>query len=168
MSDTEMLEQLVSAELDKLQSSVGQQTRIAYRTFQRCLQKEIASSGIQNAHWSFLRTLFIEEGLTQRELARRARMLEPATASILKRMEADGLIKRERARSDRRRSHIYLTKRGRTICKELLPRTGRVNDLASKGIPEQDLAQMRKTLSQMIENLETAYDLIGDTPAKET
>ena len=55
-----------------LAESSGFLVRDANRAFQRLLEKRIASYGVARGQWYFLRVLWNEDGLSQRELARRA------------------------------------------------------------------------------------------------
>ena len=52
--------------------SVGYQVRTTHRALQRFLQFKIEPHGITLGMWYFLRALWHEDGLTQRELSNRA------------------------------------------------------------------------------------------------
>src|SRR4051812_48351920 len=90
-------------------NSLGYLTRIATRSFTRALEKRTLPHGISGGQWRFLRALWLEEGLTQRELSRRVGTTEPTTVTALKSLERNGLIRREPSAEDRRRVHVYLT-----------------------------------------------------------
>src|SRR5262245_43196205 len=74
--------------------SAGYLVRDAHRAFQKLLEKRIAASGIARGQWYFLRVLWIEDGLSQRELSTRVGMMEPTTVIALRRMEKAGLRRR--------------------------------------------------------------------------
>ena len=76
------------------ESSVGYLLRDTHRAFSRILQASIAPWGVTMGMWYFLRALWDEDGLTQRELSRRVGMMEPTTVSALNHMERRGLIER--------------------------------------------------------------------------
>ena len=61
------------------------------------LEKRIAAHGITRGQWYFLRVLWIEDGLSQRELSARVGMMEPTTVIALRSMEKAGLIRRVRS-----------------------------------------------------------------------
>eukprot|EP01037_Dinobryon_pediforme_P044405 gene44405-56149_t len=63
------------------QSSVGFQVRMTHRAMQRALQAKISPAGATLGTWYFLRALWDEDGLTQRELADRTGTMEPTTMS---------------------------------------------------------------------------------------
>ena len=71
--------------------------------------------------WYFLRVLWEEEGLTQRELSNRVGTMEPTTLEAIRSMEAIGLVRRERDLKDGRKRLVYLTEKGAALEKVLLP-----------------------------------------------
>src|SRR5919112_6208803 len=77
-----------------LETSVGYQVRMVYRAMQRLLQARIGPHGVTLGMWYYLRALWHEDGLTQRELSRRIGTMEPSTLSAIQTMERRGLVKR--------------------------------------------------------------------------
>ena len=101
--------------------SVGYLVREAHRAFFRALGARVSRHGVSIGMWYFLRALWEEDGLTQRELSRRVKMMEPTTATALESMERRGLISRTRNAEDRRKVNIRLTAEGRRLRDVLLP-----------------------------------------------
>ena len=95
--------------------SVGYVVRDVHRAFSRSLQAKIAAHGVSMGQWFFLRALWDEDGLTQRELSQRVGMMEPTTVTALNSMERRGLVERVRNPHDRRKVNIYLTPKGRSL-----------------------------------------------------
>ncbi len=91
------------------ENSIGYLTRIVFRNFSRLLERHTLQHDISAGQWRFLRQLWIEDGITQRELSERVGMREPTTVVALKGLEAAKLIRREKSEIDRRKIHIYLT-----------------------------------------------------------
>lgn len=135
------------------EDSVGYLLRDTYRAFARQLAARLAEEKVTMGMWYFLRALWEEEGLTQRELSRRIRMMEPTTVSALTAMERRGLVKRERDPNDKRRRIVRLTAKGRGLKKKLLPAAYTANVLALEGIPEEEIEQLKKTLAKVKRNL---------------
>ncbi len=108
-----------------LAESSGFLVRDANRAFQRLLEKRIAPYGVARGQWYFLRVLWNEDGLSQRELSARVGTMEPTTVIALRTMEKSGLIRRVRSTDDRRRSHVWLTPKAQRLRTELLTRFGR-------------------------------------------
>ena len=124
-----------------LQSSVGYQTRLTHRLVQRLLQTRIAPYGVQLGMWYFLRVLWDEDGLTQRELSNRIGIMEPTTLHTLATMERSGLIKRVRNTVDRRKTNVFLTPKGRRLQKILLPIAAQVVTDLTRGFTKREVRQ---------------------------
>jgi len=127
--------------------------RDAHRALSRVLATQIAAHGVSIGQWYFLRALWTEDGLTQRELSHRVGMMEPTTVTALNSMERRGLVERVRNTRDRRKVNIYLTDKGRSLRAVLMPVEEEINALAVQDMTaaEQDL--LEQLLRQMIENL---------------
>ena len=138
--------------------SVGYVVRDVHRAFSRSLQAKIAAHGVSMGQWFFLRALWDEDGLTQRELSQRVGMMEPTTVTALNSMERRGLVERVRNPHDRRKVNIYLTPKGRSLREVLLPCAAEVSDLATRGIEPADLALAIDLLHRMIINLGDSSD----------
>ena len=127
--------------------------RDVHRSFSRALQSRIASHGVSMGQWFFLRALWEEDGLTQRELSQRVGMMEPTTVTALNTMEHKGLVERVRNSHDRRKVNIFLTERGRGLKEVLLDCASDVNDQATRGIPPADLLRALEVLCRISANL---------------
>ena len=134
--------------------SEGYLVRDAHRAFQRLLEKRIAPHGVTRGQWYFLRVLWEEDGLSQRELSARVGMMEPTTVIALRGMEKSGLIRRERSNDDRRITKVHLTPKARRLRDRLLQISQGVNDQAAESIDPGALAQFRRVIARMTENLD--------------
>jgi DNA-binding MarR family transcriptional regulator len=133
--------------------SVGYQIRATHRALQRYLQSKIEPHGITLGMWYFLRALWHEDGLTQRELSNRVGTMEPTTLSAILIMEKKGLVRRVRNRDDRRKWHIHLTPKGRALKGKLLPLARDVVDTAVHNLSRGEVAQLLKALSEVQKSL---------------
>lgn len=127
--------------------------RIAGRFLAKSLQSKLAEHDVSFGHWTFLRILWVHEGLTQRELSDQADVMEPTTFTALKAMESKGLIERRRQNGNQRKMHIYLTRKGRSLKDSLTPLAEAVNHVALSGVSTSDVEATRRTLLAMINNL---------------
>lgn len=134
-------------------NSIGYLTRIAFRSFSRALELRTAPHGVSSGQWRFLRVLWREEGLTQRELSRRVGMREPTTVIALKSLERSGFVVRRKSDEDRRKVHVFLTPQARALQPVLLPAVAEVNTIALRGLSEPEIAVLRKALGQVARNL---------------
>jgi MarR family transcriptional regulator for hemolysin len=139
-------------------NSIGYLTRIAFRAFSRALEVRTAPHGVSSGQWRFLRVLWREDGLTQRELSRRVGMREPTTVIALKSLERSGFVTRQKSVEDRRKAHVFLTPEARALEAVLLPAVAEVNTIALAGLSEAEIAVLRKALTQVGRNLAADAD----------
>lgn len=99
----------------------------ANRAIARTFSDRIARHGITMGLWPFLRALWVNDGLTQRELSEYVRMKGPTTVAALNKLEDRGLVRRATNKSDARKINVFLTPEGRKIYRELIPDVEAVN-----------------------------------------
>ncbi len=136
-----------------LDISVGYQVRITHRLIQRALQARISRYGVTLGMWYFLRVLWQEDGITQRELSNRIGTMEPTTLSAIMAMERVGIVRRVRNAGDRRKINIFLTDHGRSLEPLLLPAAIAVVEGAVRGIPAAEVSLLLRLLGTMQRNL---------------
>ena len=134
--------------------SSGYLVRDANRAFQRLLEKRIAPYGVARGQWYFLRVLWTEDGLSQRELSARVGMMEPTTVIALRSMEKAGLIRRVRSSDDKRKAQVWLTPKAQRMRNELLSVARGITDQAEDGLRRDELAQFRRVIARMTANLD--------------
>lgn len=140
-----------------LASSTGYQIRKTQRMQERFLQELIAPHDIQVGMWYFLRVLWIEDEITQRELSRRVGASEPTTLEQLKRMQRRGLISRLKSKTDRRELRVILTPEGRALKKLLLkPVVAESNRVPLRGFSKADIERFHDYLHRFRENIRVA------------
>ncbi len=137
------------------QHSLGYLLRDTYRAFSKILQARISPHGVTIGQWYFLRVLWEEDGLTQRELSQRVGMMEPTTVTALNGMEKRGYVRRVRNATDRRKVNIFLTEKGRALRTRLLPHAAEVNRVAARALTPADIEKLRTILSAMKGSLDT-------------
>lgn len=127
--------------------------RDTHLLFAKALRNRLLPHQITPGQWYFLRTLWEEEGLSQRELSRRVGTTEPTTVSALRLLARNGMIERVRNHSDRRTINIFLTDKARAMKAELMPVALDVNKIAKKGLSDEEFATLRDLLRRLRENL---------------
>jgi DNA-binding MarR family transcriptional regulator len=105
------------------------------------------------AQWYFLRELWQQDGLTQRELSSRIGLREPTTVSIVRGMERNGLIRRVRNGHDGRKVNIFLTPSSERMRTRLLPFAAQVNKQAARGLTSTQLQLFCDVMLKMRKNL---------------
>jgi DNA-binding MarR family transcriptional regulator len=134
--------------------SCGYLVRDAHRAFQRLLEKRIAPFGVTRGQWYFLRVLWSQDGVSQRELSERVGMMEPTTVIALRGMEKAGLIRRVRNADDKRKAQVWLTAKAKRLRLRLLALARRINDEALAGVTPAELATFRRAIAKMTANLD--------------
>lgn len=127
--------------------------RDASRGLTRALQLRLSEHGISFGHWVFLRILWTFDGLTQRELAVHAGLMESTTHTALNRMEELGHIERRHRPGNRRKLHVYLTRKGRALEKVLVPLAEEVNRVAVAGLSRTQIESVREAMLIIVTNL---------------
>ena len=125
----------------------------ATRGLVRALQMRLTEHAVSFGHWTFLRVLWETDGLTQRELSEEAGVMEPTTFSALKAMEKLGYVIRRQMPDNRKNVYIFLTTKGQSLKKNLVPLAEEVNRVAVRGVRPAGLAATRSALLAIIENL---------------
>jgi DNA-binding MarR family transcriptional regulator len=141
------------------QTRLAHLVRAAHVGFYRGLQARLSERGFMMGHWIFLRVLWQDDNLTQRELSTRAGLRDPTTFAALKGMEKLGLIRRRANPKNRREVRVSLTKKGRGLERTLLPIALEMNEIAVRGIDRRSIATVRRVLKLMTENFAEAESL---------
>jgi DNA-binding MarR family transcriptional regulator len=123
------------------------------RALVRALTQRLAQHGVSFGHWAFLRILWQQDGLTQRELSEQAGVMEPTTFAALKAMEELGLVERRQVPENRKNVYVHLTPQGRALKAKLVPLAEEVNRVGTRGVRGEDIAAMRRVLELMLANL---------------
>jgi DNA-binding MarR family transcriptional regulator len=145
--------------------SVGHQVRRAHRALQRELEDRLRPFGITAGMWHFLRALWEEDGLSQRELSDRVGTKEPTTVSALHAMEKRGLAVRVPDTVDRRKSNIFLTRPAKDLRDLLLREAREVNRTATMGISTAEIETLKAILTKIRKNLSPPVETRRPSPA---
>lgn len=143
-----------SEDLPQANERLARLVRLAARGFNRSLQIRLNTQNVTFGQWIFLRILWQEDGLSQRELSERAHLTEPTTHTALLRMEELGYVTRRNIEGNKRRQHAFLTSRGWELRDQLEPLAIEANEIAVDGLGEDEQRILRKALAVMIRNLE--------------
>ncbi len=135
--------------------------RDASRAFARSLGERLAVHGVSFGHWTFLRVLWEQDGITQKALSMQAGVMEPTTFAAVKAMETKGYVVRRQHADNRKNVYIHLTTRGRALERTLVPLAEEVNRIGVRGIPASDVADARAVLLAILRNL--AHDAAAES-----
>src|ERR1700761_1144813 len=93
------------------ESTAGYWLNRASRSLLRVLESRLRPFGFGMSHLPVLTALEEREALSQKELARLARVEQPTMAELLGRMDRDGVVQREPNPDDKRGSLVSLSRR---------------------------------------------------------
>lgn len=139
--------------------SIGHLSRVTFREFAAALGRRLAAHGITSGQWRFLRVLWEEDGITQRELSERVGATEATTVRAIRSLLENGLVVRRDDPLDRRKVRIHLTGRARRLERTLLPYVAEVHTVALRGIPRRDVQTALRVLRAVHLNFVAAGDV---------
>jgi DNA-binding MarR family transcriptional regulator len=149
----------------ELEKSTGYLIRDVYRLELRALADRLAARGTVVGAWFYLRVLWNDDGITQRELGRRIGVNDATVGYALEGLKRMKLVTRQRAQSDRRKILVFLTPKGRELGKQLLPVARDINKIILSGFSVAEAAQFSQYLKRARSNLEkVAENFTNQTP----
>ena len=134
-------------------NSIGYLARIIFRSFSGLLERSTLVHNVSAGQWRFLRQLWLEDGITQRELSERVGMREPTTVVALKGLEKAGFIVRKKTPADRRKTFIYLTPLAKKQELLLAPMNAEIHEIATRGMSDEEAIMLEELMRRVIENL---------------
>jgi DNA-binding MarR family transcriptional regulator len=135
-----------------LDDNIGFQLRITSETMRGAMQQRFLPHGIRLAQWQYLRVLWHDDGLSQKELSRRVRRVGANAVSVLNDLEAQGYLRRVRNPADRRNVNVFLTDKGRALKDLLIPQAAAIHGQALRGFSAEEVALLGQFLRRMRAN----------------
>lgn len=124
----------------------------ALRGFTRSLQVRLTEHSVSIGHYVFLRVLWVEDGITQRDLSERAGLMESTTCTAIQSLEKLGYILRVKKPGNNKRVYVFLTPKGKWLKTSLRPAAEEINQIATEGMSEAHVAILRRCLVKIIDN----------------
>lgn len=140
---------------DPLDTSIPFLLRRTSRYFRLGIQSRLRQYDLGFSHWFFLRSLWISDGITQRELCKRIEAPEPAAVAALRVLEQKGYVRRQRDKDNRRKILVYITPKGYALREKLLPHAFELAAMGEKGVSKSELALLRSLLNKIHNNMVT-------------
>jgi DNA-binding MarR family transcriptional regulator len=156
----------VAGKHPRLDESLGYLVRKTHHAIVAQLDSRLAEYGISPSTWAFLRRLWDEDGLTQKELADALGLTPPTAVSAIDNLERRGLVERRLNGTDRRKRHIYLTAEARRMVAELRPLAIEVNNIALADLSAAEAKQLMRLLHKVSDSLLRAALTTGASAAE--
>jgi DNA-binding MarR family transcriptional regulator len=138
--------------------SVAYLLRNSYRVFARALQERIQAEGIPIGSWPFLRHLWQQDGITQKELTQAVGLMQPNTNAALKQLTRRGWVKQSHDTDDKRKIRIHLTPKGRELLDRAFPLALQARAQALADFSDEEVATLRSLLKRITKNLDVESD----------
>lgn len=123
------------------------------RRFDRLLD-EAGIDAFNGAQGRILYVLWQGDGLTISQISSQTSLANTTLTSMLERMEAGGLIRREPSPHDRRAQLIYLTAAAQALREDYERISQQMNALYYVGFTEDEVRQLESYLERILHNLE--------------
>jgi DNA-binding MarR family transcriptional regulator len=137
--------------------SVAYLLRNSYRVFARALQERIQAERIPIGCWPFLRHLWQQDGITQKELTKAVGLMQPNTNAALKQLTRRGWVNQTHDNDDKRKIRIHLTPKGRELFYRAFPLALQAREQALADFSEEEVALLRSLLKRITKNLDAEF-----------
>ena len=127
------------------------------RSIKRIKSEEMAEFQLKGPHVSCLYYLSAEDGLTAAALCERCDEDKAAVSWSLDYLEKGGYITCGSGAGRRYRTPLYLTERGRAVCRAINEKIERIVNAASQGLGEAERRSMYRALTLISGNLERIW-----------
>lgn len=129
---------------------------MAERLLTAQLEQAFQLDGIEitSEQWRVLFYLWNEDGINQRELAKRVKKEKSTITRQIDTLERKGLIERHSLNEDKRNKQLFVTQQGKIIEERTLHIAQSITEKAEASIHKTELKIFRKVLQQMILNIE--------------
>lgn len=145
------------------QASIEQEKSIGfllYRTslaMRQLLQKEIKDNGfdITAEQWAILNNLWIQDGISQNDIAIKLCKQRPNITRIIDELEKNNLVSRKSNTNDRRKYQIFLTTQGKDVVKNLKSIVKNIQQKVCEGLSEEEINNIIDSLNKIYKNVNT-------------
>lgn len=119
-------------------------------------------SGSENFHGGQAGILFIlkfKGGMSQKELANMLHLSAPSVTAAIRKLEANGAVKREQDKQDQRIMRLTITPKGEEYVEHVIEAATKTEELAMKNMSKEEQMLLRRLLIQMRDNLAEGKDV---------
>lgn len=111
----------------------------------------------QESARQIMRVLSHEDGCSQLDLVRKTHLKAPTVSVTLKRMEEEGLVRRESDTADLRITRVYLSEKGREHNRLVHERLHGLDSELMQGFSQEETDRLLHFLERMRDNILPAY-----------
>jgi len=122
----------------------------AYRSLSDVLMDQIT---LHRSQAMVLCKLFVQDGMTQSEIAQQLSVQGATVTDMLQRMEEAGLVSRRRDLDDNRLVRVYLTNAGREKERFIVAQFLKLESAVFAGFDEKERVWLRQLLNRTLDNM---------------
>ncbi|MBF7096376.1 MarR family winged helix-turn-helix transcriptional regulator [Alkalibacter mobilis] len=137
-----------------MRKSIGRLMAILHRQSQIYYNNTLKDLNISSAEYPFLLYLFSRDGASQEEMSCYLNIDKAATARAVKSLEEKGYVTREKADSDKRVNHVFLTEKANEIELAMKKKITGWSDLLTEGMSGESIEEMTQILEEMVNKVE--------------
>ena len=127
--------------------------RVGGRIFEKILSQQNVDA-FNGAQGRILYVLWQQDHVPIRDISDKTGLAMTSLTSMLDRMETAGLLHRESAMDDRRKTLIILTDEARKLQPQYDAVSQKMGEIMYRGFAEEEITQAEQYLSRMMQNLE--------------
>lgn len=112
-----------------------------------------AQFGVTEQQWRVLRVIWKSDEVTAAEVSKQTLLPSPSLVGILDRLESKDLVERVRSTSDRRRTYIRATTKGRVLQAEVLPLVEQIQSHLEATVSDAEWDALKFTLNKINQSM---------------
>lgn len=139
------------------------------KAYQKVFDLELRNkTGISLTQFKVIFTLYMQSGITQRELADKIGIESPTLVPVIDKMEEEGYVKRILDSGDRRVKRIYTTPKTDSLWESIMECASQIRKVSTKDVLEQDVKSTLVTIKKITENLTVYLDQYNEDDVKKS
>jgi DNA-binding MarR family transcriptional regulator len=134
-------------------NNIGKLNAAIHRNLQSILNYKLKDISIRSGQYDFFYVISFKEGITQKELSERLYIGKSTTAKVVKKLIANGYIRKEKVGKDKRYDCLYLTEKGKEIADRIHKTFLEVLEITTRNLSQSQIEQTSALLQIILRNL---------------
>ncbi len=128
---------------------VGYNARRAYLNVLSLFMERMAKYELRTVDYTVITLVNMNPGITQKRLSRALSISPPNLATLLDKLEARGLLERQRNPADKRSQVLVLTPEGQKLCKKADKAVFELENKATSALTDEERVQLIQLLQKI-------------------
>ena len=143
--------------------SLAYQMRSTFRECETQMGRFLNDLDVPLSYYYILRTEWVEEGISQKQLATDAAITPSVASQVIQKMCKENLLTRKTSSNDSRIKLVFITKQGEALRDKLNGICESLLEQACQNIPAEDIAIATQVLSGLHVNIQTLKSVLHET-----